>query len=90
MFMFLVFVIVLCGPANGKYVHCAYSTVLCHVLECMCFSDGMYVSTQQTAISSMDQMLTCSIPPHSLSSCDGLLLFLLLFMQNVSCLSCCL
>jgi hypothetical protein len=81
MFMFLVFLIILCGPVNDKYVPSAYSTALCHAVECLSFPDGMYVSTQQTAMSSMDQMLVCSIPPVSPAnsvSCDGLLLFLLL------------
>jgi hypothetical protein len=52
--MFLVFLIILYGPVNDKYVPSACSTALCHALECLCFSDGMYVSSQQTAISSMD------------------------------------
>jgi len=52
--MFLVFLFIVCGPVNGKYVHSAYSTAECHALECLWFSDGVYVSTQQNATSSMD------------------------------------
>jgi hypothetical protein len=51
MFMLMVFFIIVCGPVNDQCVHSAYCTALCHALECLCFSDGMYVSTQQTVIS---------------------------------------
>ena len=52
--MFMVFLIIVYDPVNDKYVHSAYCTAECHALECLWFSDGMYVSTQQTTISSMD------------------------------------
>jgi hypothetical protein len=46
MFMFLVFVINLCGPVSGKYVHSAFSTAVFYALQCLCFSDSMYDFTQ--------------------------------------------